>query len=64
MKITLKAARVNAGLNQNDAASELGIHSCTLKNYEKGVNFPDVCIIEKMKALYGVGYDDIEWMVG
>lgn len=64
MKITLKAARVNAGLKQKYAAYKLGINISTLSGYENGITFPDVCMIEKMKALYGVEYDDIEWRVG
>lgn len=36
MKISLKAARVNAGLKQKDAAEKLGISRDTLRKYELG----------------------------
>lgn len=62
-KITLKAARVNTGLNQKEAAAELGISEGTLVNYEKGTSFPDVSMIEKIKRLYGLEYDEIQWRV-
>ena len=34
-KITLKAARVNAGLTQKEAAKKIGISYQTLSDYEK-----------------------------
>lgn len=63
MKITLKAARVNAGLSQSEAAEKLGISMSTMNNYEKGATFPDVPTIKKMEEVYGVGYDDIIFLV-
>lgn len=59
MKITLKAARVNAGIKQGDAAKLLGIVSQTLTNYESGITYPNTDIISKMENLYSVKYDDI-----
>ena len=61
MSITLKAARVNKGLTQEQAAKMLGIHINTLQKYEKGVNFPDVPLIRKIEELYGVSYNDINF---
>lgn len=40
-KITLAAARVNAGYSQKEAASRLKINERTLQNYESGANVPD-----------------------
>lgn len=40
MKLTLKALRVNAGLNQAEAAQQLGIYIATLRNYEGGKTSP------------------------
>lgn len=37
IKLTLAAARVNAGMNQEEAAKKLGLTAKTLRNYEKGV---------------------------
>ena len=59
MKVTLKAARVNAGLTQKEAAKELDISVDTLASYEKGNSFPDVRVIKKMEKLYGVTYNNI-----
>lgn len=39
-KITLKAARVNAGLTQKEAAQSIGVSVATIKNWESGANIP------------------------
>lgn len=59
MAMTLKAARVNAGLNQREAARKLGLSVDTLSNYERGKSFPDVPVIRRMEALYGVPYSGL-----
>lgn len=50
-KITVKAARVNAGLTQKQAADKLGITTQTLSKYEKSgvVKFK---VIKKMAEIY------------
>lgn len=63
-KMTLKAARTNAGLSQKEAAEILGICDQTLSSYERGVSYPDVPLIEKLETLYGVSYADIRWRIG
>ena len=60
-KITLSAARVNAGYSQKDAAKLLDISNTTLCNWEKGKTFPDQPMIEKLCKLYGVTYDMINF---
>lgn len=62
MTITLKAARVNAGLTQEQMADALGITDATLRNYERGKTFPDVKQIRKIEDLTGVKYDDINFL--
>ena len=57
--MTLKAARVNAGLTQKKAAKMLGISEFTLINYEKGKSSPDVHTLKKIENLYGVPYHRI-----
>lgn len=57
--MTLKAARVNAGLTQKKAAEMLGISEYTLINYEKGKSSPDVHVLKKIENLYGVPYHRI-----
>lgn len=58
-KISLKAARVNTGLSQKEAAALLEISNKTLSNWEKGETFPSAEKIERLCALYKVSYDDI-----
>ena len=59
MALTLKAARVNAGMSQIEAAHQLGITDQTLRDYEKGKRFPTVPMIKKIEDLYGVPFGDI-----
>ena len=61
MAITLKAARVNKGLTQAQAAEMLGIAVTTLVRYEAGKTFPDVEMIRKIEKLYGTSYNDIDF---
>ncbi len=58
-KLTLRALRVNIGLNREQASEKLGIHLCTLKSWENGKTFPNATQIEKICDLYKVNYDDI-----
>ena len=59
LKISLKAARVNAGLSQKDVAKELGISNKTLSSWECGDTFPSAKYIGSLCRLYNVVYDDI-----
>lgn len=59
MEITLKAARVNAGLCQREAAKALGICTNTVYKWECGKAYPDALHIKEIEKLYGVSYDDI-----
>ena len=60
-KISLKAARVNAGYSQTKAASLLNISRRTIQNWERGISFPDAAAIEKICALYRMHYDNISF---
>ena len=59
MKITLKAARVNAGYTLAQAAKLLDVSEQTIINWEKGRNYPDVRKVMKIEDTYGVPYRDI-----
>ena len=59
MQITLRAARVNAGLTQKEAAQKIGVSLASLKNYEAGKSFPDVPTIKRIENAYGLEYRDI-----
>ena len=53
-KISLAAARVNAGLTQAEAARALGISNKTVVRYENGACKPPDAMLERMAKLYGV----------
>lgn len=59
MKISLKAMRVNAGLNQKEVAKNLGIAPNTLISWEKNNTSPDAVQLSKICELYGCKMDDI-----
>jgi transcriptional regulator with XRE-family HTH domain len=62
LKITLAAARVNAGLTQKNAAKMLRISNNTLQNWENGESFPNAGKIPEICALYGIPYDNINFL--
>lgn len=57
IKLTLKAARVNAGYTQREAAKELKISTKTLWQWENGLSQPKPEKIDPICALYNVKYD-------
>lgn len=59
MAITLKAARVNAGLTQKEAAKALNISKNTLSNYELYRTSPSMEMANKMSELYKRPVNDI-----
>ena len=59
LKLTLEAARVNAGHTQKGAAEILGISNSTLCAWENGRSFPRADQIVKICELYGVTYEQI-----
>lgn len=59
MAIHLKAARVNAGYTQEEAAKKLGIGKRTLVNYEKYKTKPSIEVAKKMAELYHTTVDEI-----
>ena len=60
--LTLKAARVNAGYSQKQAAEKLGISAQTLLNYDKARRFPDVLTMRKIEDLYEISYRQINFL--
>lgn len=59
MKITLKAARVNAGLTQSDVAKIMGMSKGTIVNYEKGRSSPNITVGKTLASLYGVQMNEL-----
>lgn len=58
-QISMKAARVNAGLSQEQAARLLGISKSTLQSYESGQTVPDILLSRKIEIVYGFPTDYI-----
>lgn len=58
-KITLEAARVNAGLNQEEAAEKIGISRSTLLKYEHGETVPGWDRVQRISDVYGFPADFI-----
>ena len=56
-KITLAAARVNAGLRQEDAAKLIGVSKNKLIDWEKGIDTPKISQLRKMCAAYEISSD-------
>ena len=54
MQITLKAARINAGLTQQQVSQATGIDRGTLKRWERGDTFPKAAKLAKLCELYGL----------
>ncbi|MBR3243732.1 MAG: helix-turn-helix transcriptional regulator [Parasporobacterium sp.] len=58
-KMTLKAARVNKDLTQEQAASLLGVTKDVVSNWERRITFPDVIMLGRIEEVYGVSYNDL-----
>lgn len=54
MYLTLKAARVNAGLTQEQVVAETGISRSTLHRWENGKGSPRLPGLQRLCELYGV----------
>lgn len=61
-KITLEAARVNAGYTQKEAAKLLNISNKTLQSWEIGKTFPNADKIAEICELYHIPYDCINFL--
>lgn len=59
MKLTLRAARVNAGLTQVEAGKRIGVGPDVISNWERYISFPNVLQLPKIEEAYGIKYDDI-----
>lgn len=59
MAITLKAARVNKGYTQREAAAIIEVTEDTISNWERGKSFPNVPQLKKIEEVYGVTYNDL-----
>lgn len=58
-QITLAAARVNAGLTQQEAANAIGVDKSTLLSWEKGRTSPPSNRLKQLSELYKMPVDFI-----
>lgn len=61
--LTLKAARVNAGISVKAAAEAIGVTEDTMYRYESGKSSPKIWTAIKLAGLYGVSIDSIDFAV-
>lgn len=61
-KISLAAARINAGLTQKQAAAALNVGNKTLCKWENGKSIPRIDKVADICALYNIAYDDIDFL--
>lgn len=59
MAWSIKAARVNAGYTQKQAAQALGVSETTVIKWEKGTSIPLADKFVEMCRLYNVPMDEI-----
>ena len=59
IKITLAAARVNAGLTQLEVASLMKVSKQTICNWESGKTSPDVAQARRLSDIYKMPLDYI-----
>lgn len=61
MKYSLRAIRINRKETQEQAAKGIGISVETLANYEKGITYPDIPMLQRIEEYYNVNYNDIDF---
>lgn len=59
IRISLAAARVNAGFSQKESAKRMGISVKTIQNHESGATIPTWSTAENYASLYNVPIDFI-----
>lgn len=59
LQISLAAARVNAGLTQEEVAREMHVSKQTIVNWEKGKVVPKPAQVHFLSALYKISSDNI-----
>ena len=57
-KITIRAARVNAGMTQTQVAAVCNVNPATVSRWESGKAFPNGLELMGLAYLYGVKVDD------
>lgn len=59
LQISLAAARVNAGMTQDDVAKKMKISKTTIVNWEKGKVVPSFANLQMLCTIYNISKDNI-----
>ena len=59
LELTLKAARINKGLTQEEAGKKIGVSADVISNWERQISFPDVVQLKAIERVYGVDYQHL-----
>lgn len=59
MKITLRAARVNAGMTQKEVAKKMGISNNTIVHWENDISIPRSDYLREICRLYQIDENNI-----
>lgn len=59
LQISLAAARVNAGMTQEDVAREMHVSKNTVLNWEKGKVIPNFATLSALSSLYNIPTNNI-----
>lgn len=62
IKISLAAARKNAGLTQEQVANNLNVAISTVRNWETGKTTPKLPQADALCQMYGLPYDYIQFV--
>ena len=60
MKITLKAARINAGFLQKEVADKLGVSIHTITNWERGITKPKKHTLMVLASIYNIDINELK----
>ena len=60
MKMTLRAARANKNLSQEQVAELMGVSRIAVWKWENGESYPRVANLKKLCFIYGVDLGDLE----
>lgn len=60
IKITLAAARVNAGLTQKQLAKKCGVSESAVLNWENGKNAPKLKYLPALERAFGISLDYVK----
>lgn len=61
IKISMAAARVNAGLKQKELAKKCKVSESTIVNWENGKSFPNARKLPLLEKAYGIPLDYVKF---